>query len=1115
MPRCDPLFERSLATSSIAVLLLFSTAAHSQKPELVVETGHTEWVDSVAFSPDGRTLVSGSWDNTIKVWDVNSGTELRTLAGGTEKVNSVAFNHDGRTVASGSFDNTIKLWDVVSGRELRTLSGHANPVRSVAFSPDGRTLASGGERHNAIEIFDVASGRELRTLAGHVEAVAFSPDGRTLASGGDIDGSIKIFDLASGQVLRILAGHTSWVEAVAFSLDGRTLASGSNDKTIKLWDVASGRELRTFAGHRNSVKSVAFSPDGRTLASGSDSIKLWDAASGRELHSLAVQIGPVWSVAFSPDGRTLASGSDSIKLWDAASGRELRTLAGHTDRVRSVALSPDGRTLASGGNRGSGIKIFDLAGGRELYSLAGHTSWVDSVAFSPDGRILASASDDHTIKLWDVASERELRSLAGHTDEVNSIAFSRNGHTLASGSGDNTIKLWDVASGRELRTLVGHTEKVNFVAFSPDGRTLASASDDGTIKLWDVVSGRVRTLSDLTDWTKWMVYSVAFSPDGRTLASASFPPTIKLWDVASSRVRTLTDDADPKTPVTFSSDGRTLASGGWDNTIKLWDAASGRDLRTVAGHTNSVTSVVFTPSGRFIFSGSLDGSVRVWNATSGELLATLYAFDQNDWVVVDPVGRFDTNNLDGGAPLHWVLPDDPMRPLPLEIFMRDYFTPGLLTRILKDETLPSIKSIAEITNLVQPDVKIVGVGPSADDLAYVDVTIHAAGRFDEEKKQQSGLQDLRLLRDGQLVGSGYVDLTASCAGPGTQTGRVRAGYIQGVLQDCDYTFHDVQLKSGAKKVTFTAYAFNSERIKSATASLDYEPKPKSAAPPVKPTAYLLQIGVNHYAASSCELNYSVADAEKMSEELAERLSNEGYSVQPVKLESSEGGNAQPAGREAIKQQLSLIAAQATPDDVFFMSFSGHGYSAPDGEFYILPSDIRGSCHAVDGAMLKTAISADELADWLRPIDAGQMTLILDACFSAESVQSGDFKPGPLGSRGLGQLAYDKRMRILAASQSDEVAHEYNSLHHGLLTYVLTHNGLDEGKADWKPIDRKIMVGEWLSYAANSVPKFVPPSRSSASASKAAGDRFGNNSTNRTIQIPALFDFSKLDSLQLQ
>jgi WD40 repeat protein len=284
-------------------------------------TGHTDWVNSVAFSPDGKLLASGSDDYTIKLWDVATGQEVRTLKGHTYFVLSVAFSPDGRLLASGSGDRTIKLWDVASGSLVRTLTGHTNWVRSVAFSPDGKLLASGSD-DNTIKLWEVATGRELRTLKGHswgVKSVAFSPDGKLLASGSG-DGTIKLWDVATGQEVRTLKGHTGWVTSVAFSPDGKLLASGSGDHTIKLWEVATGREVRTLTGHTGDVTSVAFSPDGRLLASGSadETIKLWEVASGREVRTLTGHTHGVYSVAFSPDGRLLASGSRdaTIKLWD-------------------------------------------------------------------------------------------------------------------------------------------------------------------------------------------------------------------------------------------------------------------------------------------------------------------------------------------------------------------------------------------------------------------------------------------------------------------------------------------------------------------------------------------------------------------------------------------------------------------------------------------------------------------------------------------------------------------------------------------------------------------------------------------------------------------------------
>ncbi|KAK3360107.1 HET-R [Lasiosphaeria hispida] len=484
--------------------------------------GHRGWVQSVAFSPDGQRLASGSRDETIKIWDPASGQCLQTLQGHRGSVRSVAFSPDGQRLASGSDDETIKIWDPASGQCLQTLQGHRDSVQSVAFSPDGQRLAS-GSGDETIKIWDPASGQCLQTLQGHrdwVRSVAFSPDGQRLASGSD-DKTIKIWDPASGQCLQTLQGHRGWVWSVAFSPDGQRLASGSRDKTIKIWDPASGQCLQTLQGHRGSVQSVAFSPDGQRLASGSgdETIKIWDPASGQCLQTLQGHRDSVQSVAFSPDGQRLASGSgdETIKIWDPASGQCLQTLQGHRDSVQSVAFSPDGQRLASGSGDET-IKIWDPASGQCLQTLQGHRDWVRSVAFSPDGQRLASGSDDKTIKIWDPASGQCLQTLQGHRGWVRSVAFSPDGQRLASGSDDETIKIWDPASGQCLQTLQGHRGWVQSVAFSPDGQRLASGSGDETIKIWDPASGQcLQTLQG----HRGSVQSVAFSPDGQRLASGS------------------------------------------------------------------------------------------------------------------------------------------------------------------------------------------------------------------------------------------------------------------------------------------------------------------------------------------------------------------------------------------------------------------------------------------------------------------------------------------------------------------------------------------------------------------------------------------------------------------
>ncbi|KAJ7260958.1 WD40-repeat-containing domain protein [Mycena haematopus] len=417
---------------------------------------HEYEVQSVAFSPDGSRIASGSSDHTVKVWNVATGEEQQTFSGHSGRVQPVAFSPDGSRIASGSWDKTVKVWNVATGEEQQIFSGHSGRVQSVTFSPDGSRIAS-GSWDKTVKVWNVATGEEQQTFSGHlygVNSVAFSPDGFRIASG-SWDMTIKLWNVATGEQQQTFSGHLSGVHSVAFSPDGSRIASGSWDETVKVWNVATGEEQQTFSGHLDVVHSVAFSPDGSRIASGSwdETVRVWNVATGEEQQTFSGHSGRVQSVAFSPDGSRIASGSwdKTVKVWNVATGKEQQTFSGHLDGVHSVAFSPDGSRIASG-SWDETVRVWNVATGEEQQTFSGHSGRVQSVAFSPDGSRIASGSWDKTIKVWNVATAKEQQTFSGHSGGIRSVAFSPDGSRIASGSWDETVKVWNVVTGEELQT---------------------------------------------------------------------------------------------------------------------------------------------------------------------------------------------------------------------------------------------------------------------------------------------------------------------------------------------------------------------------------------------------------------------------------------------------------------------------------------------------------------------------------------------------------------------------------------------------------------------------------------------------------------------------------------
>lgn len=569
-------------------------------------------------------------------------------------VNTIAIMPDGRHVLTGSRDNSLKLWDLISGQELRTFTGHTDRIRSVAIAPDGRTALSASIDHTLI-LWDLGSGRPIRTLTGHKQAVlgvAIGPDGRTALSA-SWDKTLRLWDLATGKVIHTFVGHSYPVISVAISPDGQTALSGSYDKTgtnhwnLKLWDLHSGAELRTFVGHKDGIDAIAFTPDGKRAITGSydQTIKLWDLSTGNELRTFSGLDSAVRAVAITPDGKNVLSCSDdgAVNLWDMTSGKELAVLSKHLNMAACIDLSRDGRTAVTGGMDGT-VNVWGLSSDGLNSDFAGAET--SAVAIAPDGRTALAGEDDNTVVLWDIAAGKELRRLSGHTQAIRCVTFLRDGKRALSGSDDGTLRLWALTTGRNDRMLAGHTQPVTAAVVTPDDRFAISASQDKTIKIWDLNNGECTSTLDGGSGT---TNGLAISPDGRFFLSGGNDKLLMLWDLTSKKcIRTFRGHTGVITCVTISADGRTALTGSFDRTVKLWDIVSGNLLRTFRGHTGFVFSVAISPDNRFVVSGGGDGNVRVWDVASGKELRSLRTSGGVYSIAISPDGQIITVGDDSG-----------------------------------------------------------------------------------------------------------------------------------------------------------------------------------------------------------------------------------------------------------------------------------------------------------------------------------------------------------------------------------------------------------------------------------------------------------------------------------
>lgn len=562
-----------------------------------------------------------------------------------------AFSPDGKYVVTGGSDPTVRMWEAQTGKPVLEFtssdaSGYpGSGIYTDLFSPDGKYILTTVAA--SAQLRAVATNSVERTFRGHYELVAasaFSHDGKYILTG-SLDTTARLWDAQTGRELRQFVGNRREVRGVAFSPDDNLVATASGDSTARIWDRATGKQLHQLTGHTSSVRSVTFSPDGKYILTASEdgTARIWDSSTGQELTRLSGHKGSVNAAVYSPDGRYILTGGadQTVRIWDSKTGQEVRRFTAHLDAVNSVAFSPDGKLLLTAGADNT-VKIWDVNAPMGLVQFRGHTGEIYGMQSSTDGKRLLTFSLDETARLWDTSTGQQVQQFTGHLGWVTAGALSPDGKYVATGSHDTTGRVWNAATGAQVALsglparydfpianiygdlpYLGPYHQVAVVAFSPDGKEVVSGDMGGNVYVWEAQTGeRLQALSIGNAPS-----SATFSPDGRYLLTSLFTQLsnasgAEIWDARTGQaVRFFKGHTGRVTSVGFSADGKYVLTGSEDRTARIWDADTGEEVRRFSGHTDAVLTVALSADYKELITASADDTVRVWNAATGQELS--------------------------------------------------------------------------------------------------------------------------------------------------------------------------------------------------------------------------------------------------------------------------------------------------------------------------------------------------------------------------------------------------------------------------------------------------------------------------------------------------------------
>ena len=1044
----------------ITIFLCLPFLALSQSLETIIQKGHELAVVCVAVSPDSNYVATGSRDKSAKLWEMNTGREVRSFLAHEATVTSVAFTADGKMLLSGSNDKSVRLWDVVTGKEIHSIFSD-DIVTDLAIDPKQKFFVVAGYGNSgygdSLSIYDLASRSKLKKLSvaadkglGSGVDVSISADGALLAVGED-NRTVNVYRTRDWSLLKMLRPEQGSCGGcgtrVVFSPDNNFLYTASNNGSITKYDIPAFNPIKVYEDNTDDLVGFALAPDGKYIARASEKeIVVWDESTGNNIATItAREKGEFHEIDFTVNTTQLLITSDdnTAFTWNFKTGKNQSVLTGYLNQrdrggldydpnfywqsaiakyVRlknKLLITGDGKSLIKG-KFGTVVKQWDIATGKTEIEFKGHKKAVLCYDLSNDGRQIVTGGGDGKIILWDTATGDSVQVIQSYREPIFDVKFSSDEKRIVTSSWDATMKIHELATGKMLTYFKLENASAYHLILHPNDLYIFTARLDNSLQMWETDTKKeVRNFVGHTD----IISSMQLSADQNLLLSSAWDGSIRLWNVGTGLMtKKFAGHKGAVHTAIFSADENRVYSGGADRMIRIWDVNTSSVAKILEGHRAEITSLLLSPDSKMLISHSLDGVTKFWDLNTGKEFFEHIHLGQSDWMVKSPDGYFNATE-NARSYIHFV---SGLKTYSSDQFFDEFYRPDLLPEIFKTRSAGESKTIQGSLKKSPPPTLQVAALPAGEGKGEVYVKIIDNG---------NGVENLKLFHNGKSIAIDRQSLTLPKSRGQFSTYK-----------------HEVDLVPGVN--IFSATARNRDNIESDARTADLF----SDHIATTSTCYLLAVGINEYKNPKLNLNFARADAESFGNLVKDRSGELYKNVELHTLYDKE------ATREKILSKLEELSLKVSQEDVLIFYYAGHG-SMVDNKFYFIPTE---SSRLYDASSLhKDAIEANLLQQKFRDIKALKQLIIMDACQSGASVELLAAR-GAMEEKAIAQLARSAGIHVMASAGSEQFATEFASLGHGLFTHVLIE-GL-QGGADGAPKDGKVTIYELKSFVDDQVPE---------------------------------------------